>query len=135
MYNNNKYQKNNVVSKYRTTGSSTKASSSKTKGKTKSIKSDRFFQMLKSQRMIQVYGIIMILFAIILVISFVSSYFHFKIDASHVQASTQGITNIAGTLGAHLAYYFINYTFGFFSIGFPFLFFIYGFYTCFSEIP
>ncbi len=133
MYINNKYQKNNVVSKNRNTGSSKKTSTSKTKEKTKSVKSDRFFQMLKSQRMIQVYGILMILFAVILVISIVSSYFHFKIDASHVQASTQGITNIAGTLGAHLAYYFINYTFGFFSIGFPFLFFIYGFYLTFSK--
>lgn len=133
MYNNNKFQKNNVVSRNRNTGSSTKSTTSKTKGKTKSIKSDRFFQMLKSQRMIQVYGVIMILFALILLISIVSSYFHFKADASHVNASTQGIPNIAGTIGAHLAYYFINYTFGFFSVGFPFLFFIYGFYLTFSK--
>lgn len=133
MYNNNKYQKNSNVTKNRNTGSSKKSSTTKEKGKTKSVKNDKFIETLKSQRMIQVYGIIMMLFALILIISIVSSYFHFKADESFVNASTPGISNIAGTMGAHLAYYFINFTFGVFSIGFPFLFFIYGFYLTFSK--
>ena len=100
MYNNNKYQKNSAVTKNGNAGSSKKGSTTKGKSKTKSAKNDKFIQTLKSQRMIQVYGIMMMLFALILVISIVSSYFHFKADASFVNAATQGNSNIAGTLGA-----------------------------------
>lgn len=138
MYNNSKKINKNQPITYRQSKSTTKKSSQKTTEKSsaknkKSIKSDQFLQLLKSQRMIQVYGIVLILFSLLLFTAIISSYFHFEMDASHVNSNTQGISNIAGTLGAHLAYYFINYTFGFISIGFPFLFFVYGYYLTFAK--
>jgi len=134
MYNNNKPKSNSRPTQYKQVKSTSKKTTKTTKEKTtKSVKSDKFIQVMKSQRMIQVYGIILMLFALLLLISIVSSYFHFELDASHVNSTTPGISNIAGTLGAHLAYYFISYTFGFISIGFPFLFFIYGYYLTFAK--
>ncbi len=134
MYNNNKTKSNSRPTQYKQVKSTSKKTTKTTKEKTtKSVKSDKFIQVMKSQRMIQVYGIILMLFALLLLISIVSSYFHFELDASHVNSTTPGISNIAGTLGAHLAYYFISYTFGFISIGFPFLFFIYGYYLTFAK--
>jgi DNA segregation ATPase FtsK/SpoIIIE, S-DNA-T family len=139
------YKQHNAKSqttKYKQTkGKSTKSTKSSKSGDSKKnsskksgkIRTDKFIEVMKSQRMIQVYGVIMMLFAVILVFSIVSSYFHFKTDASHVIATTKGISNLVGSLGAHLAYYFINYTFGFSAVGFPFLFFIYGFYLTFSK--
>ncbi|MCL1969403.1 MAG: DNA translocase FtsK [Bacteroidetes bacterium] len=83
--------------------------------------------------MVQVYGILLMAFAVMLCISMVSSYFHFHSDASSVESHTEDIKNAAGIIGAHLAYLFINYTFGFFSIGFVLLFFIYGFKLTFER--
>jgi len=92
-----------------------------------------FWGFLKSKRMVQVYGILLMAFAVLLFIAMLSSYFHFRSDASFVVADTEQIANAAGALGAHLAYRFINYTFGFFSIGFVLLFFIYGFKLTFER--
>ena len=138
MYNNNNYRNKQKPITYQQTKSAPKKGTRKTTEKgsersKKKIKSDTFIQLLRSQRMIQVYGVFLILFSLLLLTAIVSSYFHFEMDASHVNSNTQGISNIAGTLGAHLAYYFINYTFGFISIGFPFLFFVYGYYLTFAK--
>lgn len=134
MYNHTKNKSIPNTTRYRQSKNTDSKSTKKTTTKSASQpKTDKFIQILRSQRMIQVYGIIMILFACLLMTSIVSSYFHFELDASHVNSRTQGISNIAGTLGAHLAFYFINYTFGFFSIGFPFLFFIYGYFLTFAK--
>jgi hypothetical protein len=92
-----------------------------------------FFGILKSKRMVQVYGILLMTFAIMLCISMLSSYFHFRADASLSQSNTEEIKNVAGIIGARLAFLFIYYTFGFFSIGFVLLFFIYGFKLTFER--
>ena len=109
---------------------SKKAKSASKKGK--NSKRTSFWSFLKSKRMVQVYGILLMAFAVLLCISMISSYFHFRSDASHVGAETLP-DNAAGTIGAHLAYYFIYWTFGFFSIGFVLLFFIYGFKLTFER--
>ncbi|MCL2434759.1 MAG: DNA translocase FtsK [Lentimicrobiaceae bacterium] len=109
---------------------SKKAKSASKKGKNSNGVS--FWKFLKSKRMVQVYGILLMAFAVLLCISMFSSYFHFRSDASHVGAETVP-DNAAGTVGAHLAYYFIYWTFGFFSIGFVLLFFIYGFKLTFER--
>jgi S-DNA-T family DNA segregation ATPase FtsK/SpoIIIE len=123
--------------KEQTKKSTKKTSSGDAKNKTAKnsgkIRTDKFIELMKSQRMIQVYGIILMLFAVLLLFSIVSSFFHYEIDRSHVLAKTLGISNLVGTLGAYLAYYFIEFTFGFSAIGFPFLFFIYGYYLTFSK--
>jgi len=91
------------------------------------------WEFLKSKRMVQVYGILLMAFAVLLCISMLSSFFHFRSDASLVESNTELIANAAGLIGAHLAYHFINYTFGFFSLGFALLFFIYGFKLTFER--
>ncbi|MDR2972067.1 MAG: DNA translocase FtsK [Bacteroidales bacterium] len=88
---------------------------------------------LTSKRMVQVYGILLMAFAVLLCISIVSSYFHFHDDYSQVESHTEKNENAAGTLGAYLAVKFISYTFGFFSVGFVLLFFIYGFKLTFER--
>jgi len=108
---------------------------SKKNSEKKSKKKDglTFWGVLKSKRMVQVYGILFMAFAILLCIAMLSSFFHFRSDASVVVANTEHIDNAAGIVGAHLAYYFIYNTFGFFSIGFVLLFFIYGFKLTFER--
>jgi len=112
-----------------------KKTTSKKSTEKKSPKKDglSFWGVLKSKRMVQVYGILFMAFAILLCIAMLSSFFHFRSDASVVVANTEHIDNAAGIVGAHLAYYFIYNTFGFFSIGFVLLFFIYGFKLTFER--
>jgi len=127
-YNQTKEQTKKSTKK--TSSSVSKNKGSKNSGK---IRTDKFIELMKSQRMIQVYGIILMLFAVLLIFSIVSSFFNYQSDRSFVLSNTENISNLAGTLGAHLAYYFIDFTFGFSAIGFPFLFFIFGYYLTFSK--
>ena len=92
-----------------------------------------FWGLLKSKRMVQVYGIVLMAFAILLCIAMISSFFNYTSVASVVESNAGETDNAAGTVGAHLAYRFINYTFGFFSLGFVLLFFIYGFKLTFER--
>ncbi|MDR0206617.1 MAG: DNA translocase FtsK [Bacteroidales bacterium] len=122
------YQQTNkkVVSNYKKTkGAAKKEKFSEKKNIGKS--GITFFGLLKSKRMVQVYGILFMAFAILLCLSLGYSFFHYSSIASFVESGTELKGFITGELGATLAYNFINYTFGFFSIGFALLFFIYGF--------
>jgi len=96
-------------------------------------KGTTFWGVLKSKRMVQVYGILFMAFAILLGISMVYSYFHYGSIASFVESGTKLVDYPGGPVGAYLAYRFINYTFGFFSLGFVLLFFIYGFKLTFER--
>jgi S-DNA-T family DNA segregation ATPase FtsK/SpoIIIE len=85
-------------------------------------------------RAMQVYGVLLMLFAVLLLVSLVSYFFHHETDLSHVLGNiTPG--NVAGTVGAHLAYFFVDCCMGIFSIGFAFLFFLYGIKLTFSKTP
>lgn len=92
-------------------------------GKKKKISS--FFSAFASRQAIRFYGILFLAFAILLLISICSFYFHPNDTISHVESGTAP-HNIARTVGAHLSYFFLKYSFGVFAIGFPFLFFLYG---------
>jgi len=105
----------------------------KSEKKSKKANGLTFWEFLKNKRMVQVYGILLMAFAILLCISIISSYFHFRSIESFVKAGTEQVDNIAGALGAHLGYRFIYHTFGFFSLGFVLLFFIYGFKLTFER--
>lgn len=98
------------------------------KKKSKSAKEGfrSFFQFFASPKMIQVYGIIIIIFSIIWFISMFSSFFHFAGDASYLTSNAGETRNLIGKFGTCLAYYTIFYSFGFFSIGLSFLLFLYG---------
>ncbi|MCL2291088.1 MAG: DNA translocase FtsK [Bacteroidetes bacterium] len=131
------------LSNYQQTNKKVTTNHKKQKAASKAVKSAEkkstksggltFWGFLKSKRMVQVYGILFMAFAILLCISMISSYFHFRSDASFVVSGTEQIDNAVGAVGAHLAYRFINYTFGFFSLGFVLLFFIYGFKLTFER--
>jgi S-DNA-T family DNA segregation ATPase FtsK/SpoIIIE len=105
-----------------------------TEEKSKKNTSTTFFGLLKSKRMIQVYGILFMTFSVLLCISLVYSFFHYSSIASFVESDIPLPVEIpGGPVGAQLAYNFINYTFGFFSVGFVLLFFIYGFMLTFER--
>ena len=60
------------------------------------------------------------LFAVLLLVSLVSYFFHHEADLSHVSGHITP-ENVAGTVGAHLAYFFVDCCMGIFSVGFAFL--------------
>lgn len=129
----------NVKGRKITTAKATSTSSKKKDASAKSKKGAKdsgvksFFQFFGTSKMIQVYGIIMILIAITWFIAMISSFFHFSGDASCLTSNAGEIHNLIGKIGAAMAYYTISYTFGFFSLGFAFLLFLYGVRVAFKK--
>lgn len=119
---NNHKKASSLRSAKATPKTKTKASPSK-----KSRKSSRssFLNALFGPRMIQVYGVVIMLFSVLLMVSMVSYFCHHTSDYSHVTSNTD-VSNLMGTFGAHLAYLFVDGCMGIFAVGFAFLFFIYG---------
>ncbi len=108
----------------------------KRKSSSKSSGGSSFFQQLKSPRMIQVYGVLLMCFALLLFVSIVSFYFHAHNNIHFVLSDGQDAShNIARTVGAYLAYFFVNDLFGVSSIGFAFLFFLYGWRLTVGKSP
>ena len=108
----------------------------KRKSTTKSSGGGSFFSHFKSPRMIQVYGVLLMCFALLLFVSIVSFYFHAHNNIHFVLSQRQDVShNIARTVGAYLAYFFVNDLFGVSSIGFAFLFFLYGWRLTVGKSP
>lgn len=95
----------------------------KSKGKKEGASKSSF--SLFSPRALQIYGIVLMAFSLFLIVSLVSNFFHHTADISYVTSSTEP-GNAAGPIGAHLAYFFVDGCMGVFSVGFAFLFFLYG---------
>ena len=140
MYNANKKLKpvtnsvksHKMVSKKSTAKGKNGKKSTKKKGEKSSSSSSG--GGLFGPRAMQVYGVLLMLFAILLLVSLVSYFFHHETDLSHVSSSTVP-GNVAGTVGAHLAYVFVDGCMGIFSVGFAFLLFLYGIRLTFSKTP
>lgn len=100
-----------------------KSEKKKTKSSTGSL-----WSALASPGAIQIYGVLIMAFALLLAVSIVSFYFHAHNNITFVLSGGESVVsqNIARGVGAYLAYAFVNEIFGVFSIGFPFLFFLYG---------
>ena len=138
MYNANK--KNTVVRNSVKTGKmvSQKASSKGKKGKKNGKKGGEKSSSssagggLFGPRAMQIYGVLLMVFAVLLVVSLVSYIFHHAADSSHVSSGVSP-ENVAGTVGAHLAYIFVDGCMGIFSVGFAFLLFLYGIRLTFSK--
>ena len=82
---------------------------------------------LSGDKMIVFYGIMLILFSILLFISIFSFYFNAHENVSYVVGDgALDAPNLAKGVGASLSYFFIQYFFGVASIGFPFLILLYG---------
>ena len=96
-----------------------------------------FWKAITGQTAIQVYGVLFMAFALLLAISIISFYFHAHNNITYVLSDNHTVVpeNITLGLGAYLAYGFVYQLFGVFSIGFAFLFFLYGFRMTFGKSP
>lgn len=105
-----------------------KKSSKKKEPKSSRSKSSggNFFNFFAGKGMIQVYGVLLLALALLVFISIVSFYFHAHNNLFYVEGLETTAQNIARSVGAHIAYFFVQDTFGVVSIGFPFLFLLYG---------
>ena len=113
----------------------TKKSTRSSKSKGNALKS--FFGFLSSERMIQVYGVLFMLFSLLLLISTISYLFTHTADSKFISSSAgENVPgNIGGALGAYIAYFFVDYFFGLYSAGFALLFFIIGLRLTFAKEP
>lgn len=86
-----------------------------------------FVDVLTHPKTIQIYGILITLFAILSFISIVSYYFTWEGDRAFVHNGGEDIVaNWCGKMGAYLAVWFTEYIFGIFSISLPIIFFMCG---------
>ncbi len=112
-------------------GSSKKNSRKSTSSKNNSSKaktsSSSFWKFISGDKMIIFYGVLLILFALLLFLSIGSFYFNAHNNVAFVESDhAEPALNIAKGVGATLSYFFVQYFFGVASIGFPFLILLYG---------
>ena len=135
MYISNNRQVTHTTTNRRAASSKKKKSSKKAAKESASPKKHKSLgQVLGDPRMLKVYGIILLAFSLLLLVSIVSHFFTFEEDISYC-LSGGTVKNWAGSIGAYLAHFFVNYTFGIFSIGFTLLFFLYGMKLTFDKSP
>ena len=106
-----------------------KSASGASKAKKSSGRSSSFslWSFLSGNKMIVCYGILLLLFSILLFISIFSFYFNAHENVSYVVGDgALEAPNLAKGVGATLSYFFIQFFFGVASIGFPFLILLYG---------
>ena len=110
-------------------GAAKKRSRKSASGKKSAAKTSNFslWKFLSGEKMIVFYGVLLILFSILLFLSIISFYFNAHENVSFVVGDhVQEAPNLAKGVGASLSYFFIQYFFGVASIGFPFLILLYG---------
>lgn len=106
------------------------AKKSKTSGKQGT---SGFWKFISSEKMIQFYGAMIILFSLLLFISILWFYFAPQQNISYVEGTLESSPNIARKVGSFLSVGLVRYTFGIAAIGFPFLLFLYGFKVMFNR--
>jgi len=122
-----------VVVNQKKINQSGKKNKSKSKEKKTGSRSS-FWSFLTGKGMIQVYGIILMAFSLLLMVAIISYIINHTSDLTCVNSS--GVTapgNIAGIVGAYIAYFFVENSFGVVSIGFSLLFFLTGFRLSFNR--
>ncbi len=110
-------------------GSSKKNQGKAAKGGKRSGKTSSFslWAFLSGNKMVVFYGIVLMLFSILLFLSVFSFYFNAHENVSFVVGDhSQNVPNLAKGVGAYLSYFFIQHFFGVASVGFPFLILLYG---------
>lgn len=110
-------------------GSKRKSAGGASKARKSSGRSSSFslWGFLSGNKMIVCYGILLLLFSILLFISIFSFYFNAHENVSYVVGDgALEAPNLAKGVGATLSYFFIQFFFGVASIGFPFLILLYG---------
>ena len=139
MYNANKKKtavrpagKSGVMVSKKATAKDKKSKKKGKKGGEKASSSSSGGGLLGSRAM-QIYGVLLMVFSVLLLVSLVSYFVHHSADSSHVVSSEVRPENVAGTVGAHLAYFFGDCCMGIFSVGFAFLFLLYGIRLTFGK--
>ena len=110
-------------------GAAKKSSRKSASGKKPAGKKSSFslWKFLSGDKMIVFYGVLLILFSVLLFISIISFYFNAHENVSFVVGDhVQEAPNLAKGVGSTLSYFFIQFFFGVASIGFPFLILLYG---------
>lgn len=132
---NNRQSGNVTTHKKATAKKSTKKKKSEPKKESRPIGS--YFKFLKSEHAIQIYGVLLMIFSLLLIVSIISYLFTRTADVNYIN-SVPGATdpkNIGGIIGAYIAHFFVDYLFGVFSLGFVILFFLYGLKLTFGKTP
>lgn len=137
MHISNKRPARNYTTAHHKTTKKKSVKKTKTNGSPASKKGKSIFAFLKSERMIQIYGLLLIIFSLLLLVSIVSYLFTQSADVTFINDSGGDAKpgNIGGVVGAYLAHFFVNYFFGIFSLGFVLLFFLYGLKLTFGKEP
>ena len=110
-------------------GGASKKSTRKSSSAKKSRSSSGFslWEFLSSDKMIIFYGVMLILFAVLLFLSIFSFYFNAHESVSYMVGDrAQEAPNLAKGVGTALSYFFVQFFFGVASVGFPFLILLYG---------
>jgi DNA segregation ATPase FtsK/SpoIIIE, S-DNA-T family len=97
----------------------------KVNNKSKKKTKENYFS-ISSDKTRKVLGILLMLFSIFLLFSIISYDRRDEASISGFFSATSDIYNWAGILGANVSDFFIKSTIGYFSIVFPFLFFVFG---------
>ena len=133
MYISNNRQVTHTTTNKKATSKKKKSSKKEAKKESTSPKKHKSAgQVLGDPRMLKVYGIILLAFSLLLLVSIMSHFFTFEADISYCVSGGE-VKNWAGSIGAYLARFFVNYTFGIYSIGFTLLFFLYGMKLTFNK--
>lgn len=101
----------------------------KRNSKEKKNKSDNYFS-ISSDKKKKIVGILLILVSFFLLLSIISYDRRDEANLAGLFSASEGTTEIfnwGGIFGANISNFFIKSTFGYFSVVFPFLFFIWGF--------
>ena len=108
-------------------GASKKPSRKSAAGKKTRGSSFSLLEFLSGRKMIVFYGVVLLLFSVLLFLSIFSFYFNAHENVSFVVGDrSQEVPNLAKGVGAFLSYFFIQFFFGVSSVGFPFLILLYG---------
>jgi len=101
----------------------------KRNSKEKKNKSDSYFS-ISSDKKKKIVGILLMLVSVFLLLSIISYDRRDEANLAGLFSTSEGTTEIfnwGGIFGANISNFFIKSTFGYFSVVFPFLFFIWGF--------
>ncbi|GMR24877.1 MAG: DNA translocase FtsK [Ignavibacteria bacterium] len=101
----------------------------KRNSKEKKNKSDNYFS-ISSDKKKKIVGILLMLVSIFLLLGIISYDRRDEANLAGLFSASEGTTEIfnwGGIFGANISNFFIKSTFGYFSVVFPFLFFIWGF--------
>ncbi len=99
------------------------------------VKKNRIVGFFKNKQTHLVFGVFLVLFAVFMLVSFVSFFIHWKADQSQLDLFTDRVVdskNLLGKIGAKISHFFIYKGFGIASFIIPILIFFTGIFLVFN---